>query len=431
MAFASLLRRSQELARRPAAWGYGWKALNAFASFAAAAVLARAAGAEAIGHYGLAVATAALFATVGQRGLDQVLMRVVGGDLREGDTAAAAAAWRLLGRRMLAGTLTMSALMLLLVLEGSLAQRLGADRASLLVASLGVVSLPLLRLALATARVLGRPAFAQFLEALPSLLFLPAVIVVALVPLVLDGPRIVGLFYLSQLAAVVVALVPLRRARAAWGAPGSAPEAGPLMRSGLPIMATALLLAFQDWFLLAATTAGLSAADAGALRLALQLMLIPSMIWQVGDSFIIAQLAGDLRQDNRQLAWWRFWRAVRRSLLLASPVIALLLFAPGPVLRLLFGEPFVHAAPMVALMALGQLAIMVAHPVGAMLVMAERELLLFAVMLAGIVVLVALVTALLPTLGLLGIGIAYAASLATRSALGLAIARRVVGTPRT
>ena len=413
-------------ARKPVAWGFGWKGLNAACSFATATVLARAAGAEAVGHFGLAVATVAIVGTLGQGGLDQVLLRKGAGNLRVGEVAAAGAVTRLISRKSLAGTVAAALGLLAIVLEGSLVARLSADRASLLVACAGVVSMPLLRLSIVKARFAGRPAFGQFIEALPSFLMLPGILIAIAAGMTLPGARIVGFLVVAQFVAVAVARAGLASSFANWGAPGEAPPFRPLLRAGLPIMATALLIAFQDWFLLVVTSAGLSAADAGALRLALQLMLIPMMIWQVGDNFLVAQIAGDLRQKDHALAWRRFWRTVRRSLLLASPIIATLVLAPDLVLRLLFGDPYAYAAPMVRLMALGQLALLTAHPVGAMLVMADRGQLLLAVGLAGILVLVGVVQTLLPTYGLLAVGLAYAASCITKTVLGLLLARRVV-----
>ncbi len=418
--------RLRRLLQRPAVWGYAWKGLNALASFAAAAALARLAGAEAVGDYGLALATAAILATVGQRGLDQVFLRVAGGDLRQGDTASAHAALRTLGRRIAAGAGATAALLLLLAGPGPLAGLLAADRASLLAAALGVVTLPALRLALALARAAGRPAFAQFLEALPSLLFLPAVLGAAALGITLSGARTVLLYFGAQAAAVLLGVPALARLISGWAPPAPPPDLRPMLRAGLPIMATALLLAFQDWFLLAAATRGLSSAEAGALRLSLQLMLVPAFIWQVGDSLIVGPLAGDLREGRADVAWRRFGRTVRRSLLLAAPVIALFVLAPGEVLRLMFGEPYVAAGPAVALMALGQLALISTHPVGALLVMAGREPWLLLVLGVSTAVLVAATLGLLPAFGLAGIGAAYAASCLARSVLAFSIARRFV-----
>jgi O-antigen/teichoic acid export membrane protein len=415
--------------RRPVTLAFLWKGINAIASLLAAMLLARVAGAEVLGHYALALATAAVAMTVGLRGLDTVLVRVVAGDLRERAFLAARGALRLVYRHVALSILLVSAALLALTLVGGLARWMGADQVSLAVAGLGVVALAALRLTIMTLRSFDRPVLAQWVEALPSLIFLLLVAATAISGRGFSGPLVLLLYFSAQLVSAAVGYRGVRRIVRSWNLPpgrGEAPALRPLLLAGFPIMLTVLLHVSDDWFLLAAATRLLSAADAGAMRIALQLMIALAMVATVMESYLAARLAGDLRVGRSDLAWSRYRKAVLVSLVLVGPVVLLLVIAPRPIVTILFGAEFAPAAPAVALMALGQLVNVATGPAGLVLAMAGQERLLLIVILAGSGALVLVTLALVPTLGLSGLAIGYASAYAVRKGLALLLASRIV-----
>ncbi len=414
------------MALSPALGAYAIKAVNAAASFGCTVLLARMAGAATVGQYALAVATAVLLAVVAVRGLDQIMLRQVAGDLASENSAAARGVVRLVLRTVAIGALVLSVVFAGLVALGPAADWLAAAPTVLLVASLGIATHAGLRMVIALLRGQGRPLAGQAVEGLGSVLLIAAFAALWLAGRAPTAAEAVALFFGCQLVTVLAGTAIAARGARQWQ-PATPPEAAPLLAAGLPIMAMMAIQLFADWLLMALIGQAADAAEVGAFRVAVQILTVITTIVITGESYVLPRFAADFRAQRPDLAWARHRRATLLMVALAGPVVAVALLAPGWLLGLAFGPAFVVAAPALAAMAAGQAVNIIAGPIGGFLTMAGRERALLGCGVLALAVLVALSVVLIPTLGLLGAGIAHGASVAVRNIAAWLLARRLFG----
>lgn len=425
MSAASALGRLKGLLSSPAVPAFVIKGGNAASAFLAAVVLARLTGAETVGHYALATATATLVGIGAVAGLDQVLVRGVAGDLRVGHSGRARATFDRIVRTVGRNGLLLALLFLVLVLSGLVAEPLGGQRSAFLAAVPGVVAAAFFRLGLGAVRAAGRALAAQALEALPSALLLLSFAALWLAGRPPSAPVAVLLFYGTWGLTSAACFALVGRDRRGWGA--SEPVAlGPLQRAGLPLMAAGLLQAFADWFVLAAVGREVGAAEAGAFRVVAQIMLLFGMLVAVSEGWISARVAGDLRTGNVGAAWRRHRRAALATTAAALPLLALAILAPGWLLGSFFGPDFRVAATALVIMSFGQLANVALGPNGTMLAMNGngREVLIISSTSTAMLAVFALL--LMPRLGLEGAALAYSSSILLRKVLMAIAARRAI-----
>ncbi|MBB6229200.1 lipopolysaccharide biosynthesis protein [Polymorphobacter multimanifer] len=388
-------------------------------------MLARLVGPAVVGDQGFAVLTATLLGLIAMRGLDLVALREIAGALRQADEGAAAGVLRYARRWISVSAVGLSLLWALLSLFTPIAERLAVDAGALAVASVGIASVALSRLGLAAVRGLGRPVAGQFLEGLSSLLFVAMIAVAFWRGDVFDAQTAVVLFFTCQSLAMVAIWIIVQRATRGW-AVATAVDGGKLTRAGLPMMAVQATHMFSDWLLLALIAGAASAADMGAMRVAMQIVLVLTLVVATGETYLSAKVAGDIRAGRPDLVWARHRRASLAMALALGPLVLICIVFPAPLLAFAFGPAFVVAAPALAIMAIGQATKTVTGPIGGLLNMAGHERALMAITAAGVILLLVLAFLLVPIWGLTGAATAHAASVAFRNIFTYVAARRLV-----
>ncbi len=421
------MRFSQSLRRfsSPAFAAYGFKAVNAAAAFAATAMLARLAGPAVVGDQGFAILTATLIALIALRGLDLVTLREVAGALRQDDSAAAAGALAYARRWIMVASIGLSLVWAGLAATTDLAARLSVDPGAMIAASLGIGTVALNRLGLAAVRGLGRPVAGQFLEGFSSFLFAALIGLAFMRATIPTAQTTVLLFFGCQFATMVLIWLIVRRAVKAWK-PAAPVDTAALTRAGLPMMLIQATMMFSDWLLLALIAGAASVAEMGAMRVAMQIVLLLALVVATGETYLSAKVAGDIRAGRPDLVWARHRRATLAMALALAPLVLVCIIFPKQLLGIAFGPAFVVAAPALAILALGQASKMLTGPIGGLLNMAGHERVLLAISTVGVVLLVGLALLLIPIWGLTGAATAHAATVIFRNIASYAAARRFV-----
>lgn len=423
--FSPVLDRGRKLVTSPAVAAYGFKAANALASFAATAMLARMAGPAMLGNFSFAVVSATLLGIVAMHGLDVVMLREVAGDLREGLTGAARGMVRFALRSVAVAALVITLLFVAAARFKELAALLDTDRAAMLAAAIGIASVAFYRLGLAGLRGTGHPVAGQFWEGANSLLFVAIIAGLWLSSAAISASMAVLLFFACQVCSVASIWLVLRRDIGRW-APAEPADVRRLRAAGLPIMAIQAIQMFQDWLLLALVAGSASAAAVGALRVAMQIILVIALVVTTGETYLSGKVAGDLRAGRPDVVWRRHRRATLAMALVLGPAILGCVFFPEPLLRLAFGPAFVTAAPALAIMAVGQVTKLVTGPIGGLLAMSGHERWLLRLTVVSLVMLVGLALWLVPIWGLAGAAVAQAVPTAFRNIGAYIIALRVI-----
>lgn len=421
-------QKIRSFATSPVLWSFVVKGANAVGSFAVTILLARIAGAEIVGQYALAFTTATLVGLVPLRGLDTVAIRAISGDVRVGRQAEARGAAGWFWRTILWSAVPAALLFALAILYSPVVRVLDGDAGALLAASIGVASVALFRMGLSLIRALNRPVSGQFFEALPSVVLAAVLLGLALAGTIPPLWLVVAMMFCGQLVAALLALLLFGRSVSAWPRP-TVPDAVQRRAwqvAGIPLMGVALVHQFFDWFLLAATTGFATAAEAGAFRAAVQVLMLVAVIFITAETYVAPRLGGDLRAGAIAMAWRRQRRATALMLALAGPILLACLLVPTLVMETLFGPEFASAGPALRIMAIGQLLNVATGPVGIMMVMAGHERIQFLLALSSAVVLVLLGLLLIPRLGLEGAAIAYAGAFAVRNIGSYALARHFI-----
>ncbi|WP_448585347.1 glycosyltransferase [Thermaurantiacus sp.] len=404
---------------------YAIKGLNVLASFLVTLVLARWAGAETFGVYALAVSTAGLLAVLALSGQDQVLLRQVAGDLRQGLSAEAHGAVLTSVKLVLPRAVLVMAALIVFILIFDGAAWFNADRATMAIAAYLILFNAMTRLGLALVRGSGHPLWAQIFEGLHNLpLALVLLLLAATGSEPVSAPLAVVLLLLALAGSTLVNWWRIARMMRAWGRPRAV--AGNASAQGLPFMLLSFIHLLTEWLPLALLTMWVSAADAGAFRAAAQIVLLSGMVVATGEIFVNPQFAGDFRAGRVDLAWQRYRRASLFMALAAGPILLLALLAPGFLMRSLFGAEFAVAAPALAILALGQVVNVVTGPVGGLVAMAGREHRLLVIGLLALLLLAGIALLLVPSWGLTGAAVAAASATMFRNGATYLLARRVV-----
>lgn len=398
----------------------------AVASFGATVILARTSGAVMLGHYTLAVSTGTMLAVLALLGLDRITMRTIAGDLRQGLTGEARGALRTSWRLVVAMSLAL--LLLYLVALHWLPRFRGfdSDPLAMLLGGGAIVSVALMRLGLSALRGAGRQLAAQGLDTLPTYVFALCIGLAALAGSVWTSARAVALFVGLQLVAAGIAWILLGRQAVRWGRPASVPAAR-LVGAGIPMMLIILIHSFSDWMLVSTLADQRTAADAGAFRVAAQIISIPTLVIATVETYYSPLFAGDFRARRPDLAWERQHRANRMLVLMMVPMLAAVAVFARPLLGLLFGPEFASAATALRILAAGQLVNVLTGPIGGFVAMAGHERLLLLLAFGGLAALLALNWALVPVLGVAGAAVAWSAAIALRSGGAFLFARRAIG----
>ena len=420
-----MLPRLKRLAASPAIPAYGLKGLNAVTAFAATALLARMAGAEVVGNYAFSVVTATILAIIALHGLDIIMLREAAGDLRQGHSGAARGALRFAIRSVAVTTAVITALFVAINWGGRPAAALATDPTAFLAGAIGIGAAAFYRLGLGGLRAAGRPVAGQFFEGANSLLFAGIIAGLWIMGQGITALGAVLLFFGCQLLSMAASWVVVRRDARSWDAP-TPPDKAKMRVAGLPIMATSGLQMFQDWLLFALVAGAASAAAVGALRVALQIIMVISMVVITGENLIAAKVAGDLRQGRPDLVWRRHRRATLAMAAVIGPMLLVCIVFPNQLMGLAFGSEFVIAGPALAIMAAGQASKLATGPIGGLLMMSGHERWLLGFTLVALALLVGLALWLVPVMGLEGAAIAHAAATTFRNVAGYAAAWKFI-----
>lgn len=406
--------RARKVAASPALAAYGIKATNALTAFAATALLARMAGPAVVGNYSFAVVSATLLGIIALHGLDLVMLREVAGDLRQGNTGAARGVLRFATTSVALAAAVITVIFTGAAMAGRLSALLETDQAAMIGAAIGIGSAAFFRLGLAGLRAAGRPVAGQFWEGANSFLFAGIIGALWLAARPVSALTAVLLFFGCQLASVAMIWIIVRRDARGWDA-ATAANGARLRKSGFPIMAIQGTQMFQDWLLFALVAGAASAAAVGALRVAMQVVMVIAIVVTTGETFIAARVAGDLRAGRPDLVWRRHRRATLAMGLAIGPLVLVCIVFPKQLLGLAFGPAFVIAGPALAIMAAGQATKIATGPIGGLLTMSGHEKWLLRFTIVGLVLLVVLALTLVPIWGLEGAAVAQAASTAFRN----------------
>ncbi|MBS3961352.1 MAG: oligosaccharide flippase family protein, partial [Sandarakinorhabdus sp.] len=384
--------------RSPSILTYGIAGFVAAASFLSTLLLARLSGAEVIGQYALAMSTAHLLASFAVLGLDRIIVREVAGDLRIGEVANARRVTRHLALAVALVSITVAIAYLAFLLLTPLNIWINGDWLAMGLVTASILVWPMQRLGYSALRAMGFQLKGQMIETFPTVFFLGAVTLALFLQHHVSAPLAAGTMVFGQLLAGIIAWSLVRPIMRRW--PRTDVPIDPLLlRAGFPMMGSLFLQIFSDWIILAAVSADASAAEAGAFRVAIQIVTIVLTLISTTELFIAARLAGDFRAGRPDLAWKRHRRASILMVAIAMPLVAIMVLFPAQLLGGAFGPEFVIAAPALAIMAGGQFVVALRGPIGAMLSMSGNEPAQLKLTVAGFVLLLVLAYILIPIYG--------------------------------
>lgn len=390
---------------------------GAGASFVVTFVLARIVGATGTGHYALAIATITTVSQIALLGLDQIAVRTVGGDVREGAWGAARLAIRQVALWVSGASVLFAAL---IVLSTSLAPRVGLPEALVLPIAVAVLIFPLLRIAFAGLRAVNQVLLSQLFD---GPLYSGLLAVLGITTWVFAWPLDADHFVLAYVAAISLSAalgwLTLFAIMRRW--PQDRRIGDPVRPfAGWKIFLTVSAHVLTEWVVLAQLGAAGSGAEVGAFRAAYQIVLLLALVVITVENIEGPKFAGDFRQGDRLRARRRHRRAAFAMIAVGAVPITLCVVFAEPILRL-FGEEFVAAVPALRIMALAQVVNIATGPVGALLIMAGRERTSLFLGLLSLAIAAGLGALLIPRLGPTGAAWAYAAALASRNLISYAV----------
>ncbi|MGB3808230.1 MAG: oligosaccharide flippase family protein [Erythrobacter sp.] len=395
------------------------KLTSAFFSFLIVFLVARTSGAAVTGNYALAIATATLLSLIAVLGLDQIVTRAIGGDLREDRPDLARAALNAAVRRVAPVAMFLA---LATYFAAPLATYIAAPPDAIRAIAVAVIAFPLLKLAVVSLRASGSVFWSQLFDGAHSLILigiLASLLLFSDVPI--NSVLVASMYSVAVATSMAAAWLMLRFRTRDW--PKGARNASPMLSRSWPILAAGVGHAFVNWFVLAYVGAVLSSADVGAFRVAFQVVMLIAMMTTTIEALVNPQLAGDFRIKDIDGAWRRHRRMTLVMLLVSAPPVAICLILPEPVLTL-FGPEFTIATTALVVLAAGQLANVLTGPIGGVMIMSGHERLSLVLSITGLVVAVGLSVALTPVFGLVGAATAAAGAIVTRNLAAYVIMRR-------
>lgn len=380
---------------------FGMRGVSAVLAFALSWTLARLYGAEGFGTYSVAVTTAMFTCYIAVIGQDYVCLRTVAGELKVGHQAAARGVVRVATAIAAATALVAAA-----VVAGAsdwLGERVG-NRASadmMVLVAPAVLGLVLARTASWALRGAGNVVISQALEGVTT----PALILAVLLGSLAFGS-------LPPLWGIGALYVAASFAGAAFGWSAWAwmtrtwPRAVParpaaLLAAGIPMMVATVSNAVADWAAIFSTNFFAGAAAAGQLRVALQMMLVVTLLLSSFDAIVGPQVAAAWRVRDMEALRRLFRKATIGMTLVTAPILLVLLLFPTWLMGL-FGAEFAEGAFALQILALAQLLTIAAGPMGLVLIMSGHDRTLLWYSLGGFAVIGALSYFVVPAYGVTG-----------------------------
>ena len=422
--FASITQLSDRLItlvflNRMAAGAIILKLIGAVVSFLIIFVIARLSGATITGEYSLATATATTVSLFAMMGLDQIVTRWIGGDLRQ-------------GRPDLARASLMATIRLILPVSFVLALGVAAaspyvvlidgSPGSIVAVAPAIICSPMVRIAVVSLRSSGSIFWSQFFDSSHNFLILSGIALLFLGEASLFNATVfAGLYAGAMLLTAIWAWLVLLNRIKAW--PRGAVFEGRLLRDSWPLLVGGISQAGAGWLILAIIGASLDASEVGAYRVANQVVTIIALVMTTIESLVGPDLAGDFRIGDIKGAWRRHRQASALMLLCAAAPVFLCIFFSSAVLHI-FGSEFVIASGALIILAGGQLINVATGPIGAVMVMSGHQRLSLILSVMGSIGAITLSALLVEPLGLTGAALGLAGTTIFRNVGAFIIMRR-------
>ena len=401
-------------------WALVLRGGGAVGSFLVTFMIARIYGPTGSGYFALGVQTALTVSALSLLGLDQITVRTIGGDLREKRAGRARAALRQ-SARVVATTSVIAAVLLLAA--SPLGSYVGAPPAVIAVASLIVLTYPMMQIATAGLRSVRKIVLSQVISGPMQSGLLAAMIgLPILIDTRLSAVEILLLYAVSAAVTCAFGWLALLKSARTWPVERGPRHPNPFT-IGWPILMATGTHMLTGWALMAQVGAFAGADDVGAYRVTIQIMTIITLVTTTVESIVNPQYAGDFRVRRYDLARRRHRRATLMLLAAAGPLALVCILFAHPLLAL-FGPGFTVAATALQIMAGAQLANIATGPIGGLLLMAGRERVSSVLAIIGLVIALALTAWLVPILGVTGAAIGYAAALVFRNVASYVIVFR-------
>lgn len=383
--------------------GVALRGAGAASSFALAWVMTQIFGAEVLGLYQIGFTTVTLLATIALLSQDVLIVRTIAPLIRAGQFAEASRHFR--GSRRMVLTLGISVALATTVLAFPFANLLlGESAVALFVVALApaIVLIPLVRINNALLRCMGRVTLSQSLEGILYTTFAVAGLWVAWSFTDVLGPTLAPALVVAGLViSVAIGMQVNARYLRQW------PQSGEPIRAnasaGAWVAAGPITSQAGQWIVLLAIAAQLGPADAGIFRIGVLTCMLMQLIKSSFATMAGPYLAKAAEQRDQSQIHKIILVAGMIGIALAAPIALIALLFPEWLLGL-FGPEFIRGASALQLLAIGQLISVAAGPLGAALVMQQRERSVFTAELCATGLGVAIAAALLPSYGLAGAG---------------------------
>ncbi len=367
-------------------------------------VIGRAYGAAILGQFALATLTANLLANLAIAGMDGAMIRMVSVSIASGAMAQARGQVVVASRMVFATTTTAAGLLL--------TASFWLDVKALAIAAMACPAIGMTRLLATALRASGDPAAPALLAGT-----LPSLTLLAMLPLLGSTVNALATAFTGGWWVAVLSAWATYRARLHGPATVDRSTMGALLRAGLPIGLATISDAMTNWAVLTIVASALGAAEAGGMRVAMQLIGVVGLVLIAADDALAPRLAVAIQRDDQAGADDLLEQTRRWSLCLAGPMLLVFAAIPARVLDSV-GSGLDVGAPALRWLAVLNLASVFVGPAGTALAMGAAPRRYGELALAGLLVGAALGFALIPILGVAGAGIALGGVVFLRRWLG-------------
>jgi O-antigen/teichoic acid export membrane protein len=377
------------------------------------------------GLYGITQTTIVLLGIMAMGGMDYVTMRSVAGDVKLGNFPHALGLVHVVLKS--ASWLAIGVGLVLFVFHGAFARAVGNDRVGdmLVAACPAVFGWVFMRLNSFALRGGGNVILSQAMEGtITSSISVGLIIIVALLP---QHPPvwIIGIIYtISLVVTGLVGRIGFARLSKTWG-PAAKVELRPLYAMGIPLVGNILCAQSTEWFTLTSVTYFHSAEAAGALRVALQVLMVSTLIQGALEGSFGPKIAAAWAVESRaEIA--RLGRKMSLAALACSTPFFVVVALFPKVIMGVFRPEFLIAAPALQILAIGYVFFMAASPYAITLIMCRCEKWMLGYSLLSLLTLLAACAYFVPLYGVTGGAIAVVSALIFRAVAAGLIVRFVL-----
>lgn len=349
------------------------KAAGAGLGFLTSILLARILGAGGTGIYFLALTIVGIGATIARLGLDNAVLRFASVAYDQDDKASLAALYR----QSMGLVFIVGGAVALLIWLAVPHLPLGGEKAAELHAILPLMLFALVPSALIQVqggflKAIGKPGLATFVQSVA----LPMFLVTGMAVIWWQGNAVlqdIVLLYTAGAAASVLfgMFVWCRRQPGVWSRQGKFSTRF-LLRTSLPLLWVASMSLVMSWTDILVLGLWADSATVGVYGVATRIASLTAFILIAVNSVTAPRFAILYSQDKLEALERLAQRSAGLMLLAALPVIFVLLLLPEQILQV-FGTDFVHGAPILRILAFGQLVNVATGSVGYLLMMTGYE----------------------------------------------------------